>query len=648
MSSLPAIAQSRASQLRARAADPARDAPATTPSNANRSAAASFATLLDARLAADRAAKTRATQTDTHARHTVDDAMSASSTALPPREADLGEADLGEADLGDADLGDADLATGARDAGGNAATADQDIARGTGGGAIGDVVDTDAAVNAAAGDATTAAAATAAAIAAAAAGPARPTHDTDHDMDAVAPELRDRVARVVERMRDEFGIEVDVTEGYRTQARQNSLHAQGRTAPGPVVTWTRNSRHTMGRAVDVTVNGGYSDTRGFATLQRVAREEGLHTLGLRDPGHLELPASVAGSARPAAMAGAMGGVDLATLAQLAGDAGARVESVAVDVDGGPLPLATPARTAGTAAAAGTATVATVARVARVANVARVARVATPGVATVGATGATGAAGATGATGAAATVEGGRNAVPAGANTSGAAALAAAAGGQPAPRARAEPTRDDRSGEVGDATSGGHGGDNGALFGGDGSRDRGSLPGAARMAPVTGAATADALTRLDRIDALRDGSAARPLSHLTLMLDNAAGGSDRIRVDVRGSQMGAVLELSDPVLRDRVSSNLGELQHALEQRGLQSDGLQVRRAGIGATATDSLDMSRVAGATLERENVRAGGNANPGQSSTQHRERDDRQHPDGPWDDSSPRQRPRREPKENDK
>jgi hypothetical protein len=148
--------------------------------------------------------------------------------------------------------------------------------------------------------------------------------------------------------------------------------------------------------------------------------------------------------------------------------------------------------------------------------------------------------------------------------------------------------------------------------------------------------------------LRDGSAARPLSHLTLMLDNAAGGSDRIRVDVRGSQMGAVLELSDPVLRDRVSSNLGELQHALEQRGLQSDGLQVRRAGIGATAMDAPDMSRIAGATLERENVRAGSNANPGQSSTQHRERDDRQHSDGPRDDSSPRQRSRREPKENHK
>ena len=220
------------------------------------------------------------------------------------------------------------------------------------------------------------------AAAAAAAGTAHPVRD----LDTVDPELRDRLERVVKRMRDEFGIEVDVTEGYRSQARQDVLHAQGRSAPGPVVTWTRNSKHTLGRAVDVTVNGGYSDMRGFAILQRTAREEGLHTLGMRDPGHLELPASVAGSSRPplsGAVAGAMmgaGGLDLAALAQLASDAGARVDSVHVDAD--PAPQAAAARPtpqpAAPAPQAGVARVAAVAQVAQVANVARVARVAAPG------------------------------------------------------------------------------------------------------------------------------------------------------------------------------------------------------------------------------------------------------------------------------
>lgn len=42
-----------------------------------------------------------------------------------------------------------------------------------------------------------------------------------------------------------------VISGRRTQAEQDRLYAQGRTRPGPIVTWTRRSRHIGGRAVDV-------------------------------------------------------------------------------------------------------------------------------------------------------------------------------------------------------------------------------------------------------------------------------------------------------------------------------------------------------------------------------------------------------------
>lgn len=42
-----------------------------------------------------------------------------------------------------------------------------------------------------------------------------------------------------------------VVEGLRTVARQRELYAQGRTAPGKVVTWTMMSQHIGGRAVDV-------------------------------------------------------------------------------------------------------------------------------------------------------------------------------------------------------------------------------------------------------------------------------------------------------------------------------------------------------------------------------------------------------------
>ena len=40
-------------------------------------------------------------------------------------------------------------------------------------------------------------------------------------------------------------------EGFRSQARQEELYAQGRTAPGQIVTWTHHSDHTSCMAGDI-------------------------------------------------------------------------------------------------------------------------------------------------------------------------------------------------------------------------------------------------------------------------------------------------------------------------------------------------------------------------------------------------------------
>lgn len=42
-----------------------------------------------------------------------------------------------------------------------------------------------------------------------------------------------------------------VTEGLRTIERQRELYAQGRTQPGRIVTWTMQSKHIDGLAVDL-------------------------------------------------------------------------------------------------------------------------------------------------------------------------------------------------------------------------------------------------------------------------------------------------------------------------------------------------------------------------------------------------------------
>lgn len=57
--------------------------------------------------------------------------------------------------------------------------------------------------------------------------------------------------RVVERAIRLTTVDFVVTDGARTQAQQDALYAQGRTTKGPKVTWTLNSRHVGGFAVDL-------------------------------------------------------------------------------------------------------------------------------------------------------------------------------------------------------------------------------------------------------------------------------------------------------------------------------------------------------------------------------------------------------------
>ena len=142
--------------------------------------------------------------------------------------------------------------------------------------------------------------------------------DVTRDLGALAPEFRARLERVLDRMTREFGPGVAVIETWRSQTRQDALYAQGRTRPGPVVTWTRSSAHLSGYAADVKIASVYARRGAYARLASIARSEGLRTLGARDPGHLELPrvrgryagAPPAGSARAlsrivASKAGAM-------------------------------------------------------------------------------------------------------------------------------------------------------------------------------------------------------------------------------------------------------------------------------------------------------------------------------------------------------
>lgn len=64
--------------------------------------------------------------------------------------------------------------------------------------------------------------------------------------------LQELARELLRRLHDE-GWVFKVTSGNRTQSEQDRLYAQGRTAGGPIVTWTRHSRHIGGRAFDITL-----------------------------------------------------------------------------------------------------------------------------------------------------------------------------------------------------------------------------------------------------------------------------------------------------------------------------------------------------------------------------------------------------------
>jgi peptidoglycan L-alanyl-D-glutamate endopeptidase CwlK len=74
------------------------------------------------------------------------------------------------------------------------------------------------------------------------------------------------------------GLTFKVTSGSRTQAEQDKLFAQGRTAPGPIVTWTRRSRHIGGRAIDLTLFSGSKpvwESPAYLRAGQIGQELGL-------------------------------------------------------------------------------------------------------------------------------------------------------------------------------------------------------------------------------------------------------------------------------------------------------------------------------------------------------------------------------------
>lgn len=92
------------------------------------------------------------------------------------------------------------------------------------------------------------------------------------------------------------GLNVKITETYRTEERQEYLYAQGRTRPGKIVTWTLKSKHMERNAFDIAKNEPgheYDDLDFFRKAAEIGKEIGLEpgyywTNGQQDMPHFQM------------------------------------------------------------------------------------------------------------------------------------------------------------------------------------------------------------------------------------------------------------------------------------------------------------------------------------------------------------------------
>lgn len=403
------------------------------------------------------------------------------------------------------------------------------------------------------------------------------------DTDRLDPQFRERLDRVIQRMEGEFGHTVQVTETYRSPDRQEALFAQGRTEPGPVVTWTRDSLHSRGRAADVRVDESWENPQGYARLQRIAREEGLQTLGSRDPGHLELPES--------------------------GVKGRRTES---DRQEEFLRESRIARVARTARVAGPASVATPAQVASVARPPRPGshtavnsqppekpgsqEHANPvfarregGASTAGHEDAVVRPTAMAAGGGSATGAPRQERGPGSERSLGSmAADARFAGAQePAPGSHglhgSAEKRSERRARDGSVETGSRGSAP-AQEGSPTTWEGQTTPQVGKInsgSPVNGPQAAGGpaapgvASRVHEIQALEEVLNARAPGRIHLDLQNADGAGTRLRLALRGGELAGSVDVSDPVATQRMRARIGELHEALTRQGLDARALAVQ-------------------------------------------------------------------------
>lgn len=120
--------------------------------------------------------------------------------------------------------------------------------------------------------------------------------EINRDIRLLAPIVQDRLKEALLLCADKY-LDVAVFEGWRSPARQNTLFAQGRSAPGKIVTQARawGSYHQFGLAFDLAFihQGQWRWDGDWDEVRQVFKGCGFESLAPIENAHFQLTAGLA-------------------------------------------------------------------------------------------------------------------------------------------------------------------------------------------------------------------------------------------------------------------------------------------------------------------------------------------------------------------
>ena len=146
----------------------------------------------------------------------------------------------------------------------------------------------------------------------------------------------------------------------------------------------------------------------------------------------------------------------------------------------------------------------------------------------------------------------------------------------------------------------------------------ALPSEAAVVNRTSAPGAEAFNRVMEAERVRDAAPARAVSQLTLQVEAPNGGTDEIRIGMRGNVVNTQI-LTDAQNAERLRVRTGELQDALSRHGLESDSVRIS----GAVKPEGVDTSKGVAGVADRDALRVGvaQQSQQGDGAAQHNQRD---------------------------